>query len=500
MIIIEKQPLNHFHKMFSVIYGVDHDDLKQLFNISKSIREATVIAKKLHFAYRTPTKVKPFRTSLYSEFDGLSTVAWWVFIPTTDAICSALHGLFLVMTGSFPYPSGLSLLHVAGNPGMVQSRFSRPADNPSLSWISFDARLKSNLNMDDACVHDSLRREIETAGGPFIVKLSLELDILPNNRPFVVKLNMHCLESHILRCEVEIGSEIEKLFVDNQRSLRREVEHALSGVQYPSLGPFVVKLNMRCLESNILRCEVEIGSEIEKLVIDNQRSLRREVELAFGPFFVKLNLRCLESNILRCEVEIGSEIEKLFIDNQRGPFVVKLNLRCLESNILRCEVKIGSEIEKLVIDNQRSLRREVELAFGPFVVKLNLRCLESNILRCEVEIGSEIEKLVIENQRSLRREVELAFGPFVVKLNLCCLESNILRCEVEIGSKGCNKSCMLKMMDVMHLGLTEGFISSQSLRPDKSSGANTELPSVRAMSWFEYNLFIKPGLSSFLCN
>ncbi|KAE8716386.1 Detected protein of unknown function [Hibiscus syriacus] len=167
--------------------------------------------------------------------------------------------------------------------------------------------------------------------------------------------------------------------------LRREVE---------------IQLNLRCLESNILRYEVEIDSEIEKLFIDNQRSLRREVELAFGPFVVKLNLRCLEYNILRCEVEIGSEIEKLFVDNQRGPFVVKLNLRFLESNILRCEVEIGSEIEKLFVDNQRD----------PFVVKLNLRCLESNILRCEVEISSEIEKSFIDNQRSLRREVEIALS------------------------------------------------------------------------------------------
>ncbi|KAE8673801.1 Glutathione S-transferase TAU 8 [Hibiscus syriacus] len=416
-------------------------------------------------------------------------------------------------------------------PPFRRTRRSLLTDTPSLSWISFVVKLKSNLNMDDACVHDSLRREVETAGGPFVVKLSLKLDILrreveiqvsnivpspissvvklklalepgncllttsrpfvvklnlcclesnilrscvvlgprsfaeklklalklgsyllTTNGPFVVKLNLRCLESNILRCEVEIGSEIGKLFIDNQRSLRREVELALSGVQYPlfpisftvklklalKLGscllttsdPFVVKLNLRCLESNILRCEVEIGSEIGKLFVDNQRSLRREVELVFSPFVVKLNLRCLESNILRCEVEIGFEIEKLFVDNQRGPFVVKLNLRCLKSNILRCEVEIGSEIKKLFVDNQQSLRREVELALsgvqypslGPFVMKLNLRCLESNILRCEVEIGSEIGKLLLSTSR-----------PFVVKLNLCCLEWNdILRRGFEI--------------------------------------------------------------------
>ncbi|KAE8661592.1 hypothetical protein F3Y22_tig00113725pilonHSYRG01273 [Hibiscus syriacus] len=274
-----------------------------------------------------------------------------------------------------------------------RTRRSLLTDTPSLSWISFVVKLKSNLKMDDACVHDSLRREVKTAGGPFVVKLSLKLDIfcreveiqvssivlspissvvklklalepgnylLTTSRPFVVKLNLCCLESNILRCELKLALKLGNCLLTTS-------------------DPFVVKLNLRCLESNILRCEVEIGSKIEKLFVDNQWSLRREVELALS----------------------GVQYPSLV------PFVVKLNLRCLESNILRCEVEIGSEIGKLFIDNQRSLRREVELAFGPFVVKLNLHCLESNILRCEVEIGYEIGKLFIDNQRSLHREVEL---------------------------------------------------------------------------------------------
>ncbi|KAK8664796.1 hypothetical protein V6N13_084570 [Hibiscus sabdariffa] len=57
--------------LIRIICGVDHDDLKQLFNVSKSIREATVIAKKLHFAYSTPTKVKAFRTSLDLELNDI---------------------------------------------------------------------------------------------------------------------------------------------------------------------------------------------------------------------------------------------------------------------------------------------------------------------------------------------------------------------------------------------------------------------------------------------
>ncbi|MBA0623341.1 hypothetical protein Godav_008812 [Gossypium davidsonii] len=53
--------------LIRIICGVDHEDLKRLLIVSKSIREATVIAKQLHFAYSTPTKVKAFRTSIDFE-------------------------------------------------------------------------------------------------------------------------------------------------------------------------------------------------------------------------------------------------------------------------------------------------------------------------------------------------------------------------------------------------------------------------------------------------
>lgn len=53
--------------LIRIICGVDHEDLKQLSNVSKSIREATVIAKHLHFAYSTPRKAKAFRISIDFE-------------------------------------------------------------------------------------------------------------------------------------------------------------------------------------------------------------------------------------------------------------------------------------------------------------------------------------------------------------------------------------------------------------------------------------------------
>ncbi|KAE8704010.1 putative inorganic phosphate transporter 1-7-like [Hibiscus syriacus] len=173
----------------------------------------------------------------------------------------------------------------------------------------------------------------------FVVKLKLALKLgnclLTTSRPFVVKLNLCCLESNIIRCEVEIGSEIEKLFVDNQRSLRHEVELALSGVQYPSIGPFVMKLNLRCLESNILRCEVEIGSE---LLTTN------------GPFVVKLSL---DLNILRREVEIQIS------------FVVKLKSTLEQIVLFREKLSQGRQhlFQEKLSQGRQNLAKEITLQF-----------------------------------------------------------------------------------------------------------------------------------------
>ncbi|KAL6206962.1 hypothetical protein ACLB2K_024207 [Fragaria x ananassa] len=54
--------------LIKILCGVDHEDLKQLFHVSKAIREATIIAKKWHFAYSTPRKIRAFRTKIdFSE-------------------------------------------------------------------------------------------------------------------------------------------------------------------------------------------------------------------------------------------------------------------------------------------------------------------------------------------------------------------------------------------------------------------------------------------------
>ncbi|XP_006302767.2 F-box protein At1g61340 [Capsella rubella] len=43
-----------------IICGVEHEDLKQLCHVSKTMKEATLIAKQLHFAYSTPRKTSSF--------------------------------------------------------------------------------------------------------------------------------------------------------------------------------------------------------------------------------------------------------------------------------------------------------------------------------------------------------------------------------------------------------------------------------------------------------
>ncbi|XP_059659736.1 F-box protein At1g61340 [Cornus florida] len=53
--------------LIKILCGVNHDDLKQLFHVSKLIREASMIAKQLHFAYSTPTKTLTFQNPIDLE-------------------------------------------------------------------------------------------------------------------------------------------------------------------------------------------------------------------------------------------------------------------------------------------------------------------------------------------------------------------------------------------------------------------------------------------------
>ncbi|XP_047161626.1 F-box protein At1g61340-like [Vigna umbellata] len=56
--ISEMSPLEALPQdiLVQVLCSVEHEDLKQLFHVSKTIREATLIAKDLHFEYSTPKK------------------------------------------------------------------------------------------------------------------------------------------------------------------------------------------------------------------------------------------------------------------------------------------------------------------------------------------------------------------------------------------------------------------------------------------------------------
>ncbi|KAE8657832.1 hypothetical protein F3Y22_tig00116980pilonHSYRG00038 [Hibiscus syriacus] len=220
------------------------------------------------------------------------------------------------------------------------SRETKLVSMKTYSNILFQGKLGSCLKRDNG-EHDSLRREVETVYDPFVVKLSL-------------------------------------------------------GIGYPSSHSFAMKLSLCCLESNILRYEVEIGSEIGKLFVDNQSFIRCEVELV-RPFVVELNLCCLEwHDILRRGVEIAD-----------GLFVVKLSL---DLDILRCEV----EIQVLyVAGGHNSLRREVKTVDNPFIVKFDF---ELDIFRREVEIYPQANC------------VALSSISFAVKLKLTLIETGKLFC------------------------------------------------------------------------
>ncbi|XP_060192820.1 F-box protein At1g61340-like [Lycium barbarum] len=61
----DKSPLEDLPQdiLIKVVCGVEHDDLKRLFHVSRAIREATIIAKRLHFEYATPRKTIGFKNA-----------------------------------------------------------------------------------------------------------------------------------------------------------------------------------------------------------------------------------------------------------------------------------------------------------------------------------------------------------------------------------------------------------------------------------------------------
>ncbi|KAF8114162.1 hypothetical protein N665_0040s0017 [Sinapis alba] len=61
----------HLDILVRIICGVEHEDLKQLFHVSKTVREATLIAKQTHFAYSTPRKASVFQHSRFGLPFGL---------------------------------------------------------------------------------------------------------------------------------------------------------------------------------------------------------------------------------------------------------------------------------------------------------------------------------------------------------------------------------------------------------------------------------------------
>ncbi|KAK4733219.1 hypothetical protein AABB24_025603 [Solanum stoloniferum] len=53
--------------LIKIVCRADHDDLKSLFHVSRTLREASLIAKGWHFDFSTPRKTLPFRDALDVE-------------------------------------------------------------------------------------------------------------------------------------------------------------------------------------------------------------------------------------------------------------------------------------------------------------------------------------------------------------------------------------------------------------------------------------------------
>ncbi|KAJ8531568.1 hypothetical protein K7X08_027002 [Anisodus acutangulus] len=65
----EKSALEALPKdiLIRIVCGVDHDDLRRLFHVSRAFREVSMIAKGWHFDFSTPRKTLPFRNALEVE-------------------------------------------------------------------------------------------------------------------------------------------------------------------------------------------------------------------------------------------------------------------------------------------------------------------------------------------------------------------------------------------------------------------------------------------------
>ncbi|GLU23099.1 hypothetical protein SLE2022_391300 [Rubroshorea leprosula] len=66
---LEKSPLESLPQdiLIRILCGVNHEDLEKLYHVSKTVREATMIAKESHFAFSTPRKTPAFRNSIVPD-------------------------------------------------------------------------------------------------------------------------------------------------------------------------------------------------------------------------------------------------------------------------------------------------------------------------------------------------------------------------------------------------------------------------------------------------
>ncbi|KAE8695361.1 hypothetical protein F3Y22_tig00110718pilonHSYRG00086 [Hibiscus syriacus] len=221
---------------------------------------------------------------------------WFSVAGTRRRLCYLLDFLLARYLGSFLLYSPESGIAVMSESIALKSKdyFTKLV----LSWISFVVKLKSNLEMNVSGGHDSLHREVETVDDPFIVKLSLELDILRRELKYNLKMNV----------------------ASSPISFTVKLKLALNKTEKPLCRELSLELNIIHREVEIQACIVSSPiSFIVKLKLAlNEIGKPLHLKIVDGPFIVKLSL---DLNILRREVEIQACIISSPIS-----FTVKLKL------------------------------------------------------------------------------------------------------------------------------------------------------------------------------
>ncbi|CAJ1961538.1 unnamed protein product [Sphenostylis stenocarpa] len=142
--------------LVKVLCGVDHEDLKQLFHVSITIREATLIAKELHFEFSTPKK----KTFAFLNRSDLENANVYKEIKTPKAPLrksrsrwnASLADIATILTFCFLSACGSAVLALVLAMASTKRHFGEE-DNPQLSSKKVkESAPESDVSASSLCV------------------------------------------------------------------------------------------------------------------------------------------------------------------------------------------------------------------------------------------------------------------------------------------------------------------------------------------------------------